>query len=313
MKQPLKHLAVITALIITPLSSHGSLQMLMGGGGEPDPNAMDFPTFFAKAPSGKTIEASATFLSQGDGTRTLTLTSTITTFDSKKSSKGVTTLWKTKEEEDIARALLPSLNETPGADDVFEHFSTHIIEDLLGNYVLPKTEERINSSFVSELLKLPDPSKFFETFVEEDPPIESSSSLPKDSPQTLKRKSSELGGGDRPFKQRKKFTAKFTLDTLHASATRSAHAQTVLGHFLSEKDLKFTQTYLAESGFLQLTLESLTTPKEVLSNEFLMANARRVPIVEGAVIDELQGWLEKHCNALCKKHVLDKGGESLYH
>ena len=104
-----------------------------------------------------------------------------------------------------------------------------------------------------------------------------------------------------------------TRDFIFVQQSRSAHAQTVLGHFLSEKDLKFTQTYLAESGFLQLSLESLTTPKEVLSNEFLMANARRVPIVEGAVIDELQGWLEKHCNALFKKHVLDKGGESLYH
>ena len=87
MKQPLKHLAIITTLILTPLSSQASLQMLMGGGGEPDPSAMHFPTFFGKLRSGTTIEASASFLSQ-DGERTLKFTATISRPDSKKSNKG---------------------------------------------------------------------------------------------------------------------------------------------------------------------------------------------------------------------------------
>ena len=217
------------------------------------------------------------------------------------------------------RSYLPSLDENPGADDVFEHFSGHIIENLLKGSILPKPKERIDSNFVSELLKLPDPSKFFEIPVEEDSGIKTensvtSSSLPTEkSFENLKRKNSLRDEEERPHKQRKKFTAEFTLDTLYSTAARSTRAQISLGNVLSQKDLNFTQTYLAESGHFQLTLESSPTPKETLSNEFLMANARRIPLVEGAVIDELQKWLEKHCNALFKKHVLDKGGESLYH
>lgn len=332
MKQHLKPLAILTTLLFAPLSSKASLEMLMGGGGEPDPNAMHFPTFFNKVKSGTTLESSAAFISQ-DGKRTLTFTSKIVSSDSKKSAKGTGPFWQTKKEEEAVRSYVPSLDETPRANDVFGHFSGQIIEKVLGDSILPKRTERIDSSFVSEALKLPDPSKFFETVkIDKETGETTSSDLSPSSPsqentKSLKRKASVLDkeGGKAttasssdndsrkaPPVKRKRFTPEFALDTLHASAVRSTCAQISLGSFLSEEDLEFTQTYLAGSGYLQLTLESSLTPELTLSNNFLIDNARRIPSLEGAVIDELQEWLEKHCNVLYKKYVLDKGGETLY-
>ena len=117
---------------------------------------------------------------------------------------------------------------------------------------------------------------------------------------------------ERPFK-RKCFTKEFTLDTLYDSKKRTTVAQITLAKHLADEDLAFSQVYLADSGYLELTLASHQTPKDVLSNEVLMSNARRISIVEGAVIGELEDWLTTYCNDPYKEHVLNKGGESLYH
>ncbi|NCP61771.1 MAG: hypothetical protein GW748_01040 [Alphaproteobacteria bacterium] len=302
MKQKLTRLAVLTTLILAPLSSKASLQMLMGGEAEPDPNAMHFPTFFNKAPSGKKMTDSASFLSQ-NGKRTLKLTAEIVTADSKKSRKEESTLWKTKEEEEMIRSHLPSLDETPGADTVFEGFTSKLIEKILGYNSLPKPQERVNASFVSDFLNHPRPSEFFESQEDRDTTLGT---------EVVAESSSEHPSSARPFK-RPRLTKSFLLDTTYASKERTTRAQTTLADHLSRENLEFTQIYLAEFGFLQLTFESFPTPEMILSNEMLMANARRISIIEGAVISDLQEWLEKHCNALYKKHVLDKGGESLYH
>jgi hypothetical protein len=131
MKQTLKRLAIFTTVIFATQDAQASLQMLMGGGAEPDPNAMHFSTFFSKVPSGKTMEGSASFLSQ-DGARTLKFTAKIGALSTKKSSKETNPFWTNETEEKNIRTYFPSLDETPGADEVFEHFSGRIIEKVLG-------------------------------------------------------------------------------------------------------------------------------------------------------------------------------------
>lgn len=259
---------------------------------------MNFSTFFEKAPEGKTFNSSVVFLSQ-DGGRSLKLKIKIKKFKRKDVTGHTGPFWKTKEEEAQMRSHLPSLAEAPNAGELFECFVGDIIQSVLGTAALPTPPERVTENYVSQLLSLDRPAVFFETSAAGD--LSDVASSPSVSVQE-----------ERAFK-RPRFNKELVLETVFSSKERNTHAQVTLSKHLSSKDLSFSQVYLAPSGFLKLSLDSYKTLKATLENKILMDNARRISLIDGAVISDLQVWLEKYCNGLYKEYVLDKGGEGMYH
>lgn len=294
MKYAHKHLTFLIILLLSPFSAHTSLKMLMGGDSEPDPDAMNFPILFKELPRGRTFENSATFLSQ-DGKRSLRLRLQIKTTRNGNRSQDLPPLWATKKEEKKMRDHLPSLAETPTLEELFEHFIGNMIQNVLGEAILPTSTEEVKESYVSALLKLKNIAIFLESPARGDAPDTSASPTQE----------------SRPFK-RPRFSTDFVLNTLYSSKERDIRLQIALSKYLAQEDQVISRIYLAPSGYLKLSLKSFPTPDTILRSSLLMANARRIPVIESGVIIDLQGWLETYCNVLYKTHVLDKGGESMY-
>ena len=281
-----RHHLILSLCLLIASPAFSSMQMLMGGGAQgPAEDDMNFTVFFQKAHEKFTLAEETIFLS-GDNTQSLGMRVHIVRDGAKKPEDWPDTQpWLTQKQIQEMTTHLPHLSETNDAKSLFTAFLNQLIEETLGKEALYTTKTRLNLAFANAASQ--STSRLADILEQE--------------------QESELNNEKRP-----QFTKEFLLNTLHEVEERESRAQQNLFNRLMSGGFTHKKLYYAPGGYVLISLESYTTPQEVLENEVLLKFAQRVPLEGVTVLAHFQEWFEATCNESFKTHVYNKSTGHMY-